>query len=108
MGAPLAVPILQCPSCGTRDPGPRLFCTTCHAAAPESREVPGAGVLVSFTVIRRAPARLKALAPYTVCVVDLDAGVRVTGRLTGPDAEPFNRVVCVAREDGVSIFSREA
>ncbi len=106
----LAVQILRCHRCGTLDAGPRLLCPKCHAAALEAQEVDGAGTLLSWTVIRRAPARLKSLVPYAVCVVDLDAGVRVTGRLQSfeGDFAPGARVRCVAREGAVAIFSTEA
>lgn len=106
----LAVPILRCGRCGTLDAGPRLLCPKCHAAAMEPRDVAGEGTLLSWTVIRRAPAKLKALGPYAVCVVDLDAGVRVTGRLSSiqGDFTTGSRVQCVAREGAVAIFSPEA
>ena len=103
------VQILRCGRCGTLDAGPRLLCPKCHAAAMEPREVDGAGQLLSWTIIRRAPARLRALQPYAVCVVDLDAGVRVTGRLQSIEGSftPGARVRCVARESDVAIFTAE-
>jgi uncharacterized OB-fold protein len=105
----LPVPILRCGRCGTLDAGPRLLCPKCHAAALQPQEVDGAGNLLSWTVIRRAPARLKALGPYAVCVVDLDAGVRVTGRMQSIEGDfaPGSRVRCVARDGAVAIFSAE-
>ena len=104
-----AVQILRCQRCGTLDAGPRLLCPQCHAAALLPQEVEGKGTLLSWTVIRRAPARLKALGPYAVCVVDLDAGVRVTGRLRSIEGGACGtRVCCVAREGAVAIFSAEA
>src|SRR5512146_124070 len=107
-----AVPVaaVRCRRCGRLDPGPRRLCPACHAPGLEPVEVSGAGVLVSWTVIRRAPARFKEQAPYTVCVVDLGDGVRTTGRLAPAAGEPAMgaRVRCVAREDGISIFSAEA
>ena len=107
------MPILRCTRCGTLDAGPRLLCPQCHAAALEPQEVDGAGTLASWTVIRRAPPKLRSLVPYAVCVVDLDAGVRVTGRLqsvassSGGDFAPGARVNCVARDGAVAIFSVE-
>jgi uncharacterized OB-fold protein len=106
----LAVQILRCRRCGALDAGPRLLCPRCHAPELEPHEVEGAGTLLAWTVIRRAPARLKALQPYAVCVVDLDAGVRVTGRLQAVEGDftPGARVRCVARDGQVAIFSPEA
>ena len=107
---PVSVPALKCRRCGKLDPGPRLLCPACHAPTMDPVEVRGSGVLVSWTVIRRAPARFKDQAPYTVCVVDLGDGVRTTGRLAqeGAVLAMGAGVRCVARESGVAIFSTEA
>ena len=52
---------------------------------PEALLAPGlAGRLVSFTVIRKAPAAFADEPLYAVAIVDLAGGRRVTGRL-----EPF-------------------
>lgn len=76
------VGILRCKACGKLDPGPREFCSACGEAQMQAFTVPGRGTLVSWTVIRRPPTRFRAEGPYTIAVVDLDAGVRLTGRLT--------------------------
>jgi uncharacterized OB-fold protein len=68
--------------------------------------VAGTGRLVSWTVIRRAPTRFKGQAPYTVVVVDLDCGLRVTGRGAG-EGESLSTgaaMCCVGREQEVVFF----
>jgi uncharacterized OB-fold protein len=104
------VEILRCTRCGTLDAGPRILCTKCHSKALEPHQVDGTGTLVSWTVIRRAPTKLKGLAPYAVCVVDLTAGVRVTGRLQSLESvtQPGAKAVCVALEGVIPIFASEA
>lgn len=104
----ILVDILQCRQCGNLDPGPRDLCAICHADNLEVNSVPGTGQLVSWTVIRRAPMRFKELAPYAIAVVDLDAGVRVTGRLRGNvDGLQLGAAVnAVAQEDGAYLFER--
>jgi hypothetical protein len=44
----------------------------------------GGGRLISWTVIRVAPQRYAAEAPYTVGLVELDEGLRLTARIDGP------------------------
>ena len=68
--------------------------------------MPGTGRLVSWTVVRRAPTRFRAEAPYAVCVVDLQAGLRVTGRLADHAAEPRpgDAVRAVALGQGYAVF----
>ncbi|QRG09330.1 OB-fold domain-containing protein [Xanthobacter dioxanivorans] len=78
---PPAVEILRCADCGRFDPGPRELCPACHSSNMVPCAVSGDGVLVSWTLVRRPPTRFKSHGPYAVAVVDLDCGVRFTGRL---------------------------
>lgn len=101
---------LRCASCDTLDPGPRDLCLVCAGADLKPVSVPGTGTLVSWTTVRRAPTRFKGLGPYTIAVVDLDAGVRVTGRLRG-EIERLAvgvPVAAVARDGDVTIFQEQA
>lgn len=75
------VTVLACRACGALDPGPRELCTRCGSTDLESKRVPGAGTLVSSTMIRRPAAAFRDEGAFEVCVVDLDAGLRITGRL---------------------------
>jgi uncharacterized OB-fold protein len=61
---------------------------------------------MSWTMIRRAPTRFRADQPYAVCVVDLDAGLRVTGRLADPEAAPVPgaRVEAIGAGEGYILF----
>lgn len=81
LSAPPAVEILRCAACGQLDPGPRELCPSCHSPRMEPVTVAGEGGLVSWTLVRRPPTRFQADGPYAVAVVDLDCGVRLTGRL---------------------------
>ncbi|MFG1301432.1 OB-fold domain-containing protein [Xanthobacter sp. V3C-3] len=85
---PHDIEILRCAACGQLDPGPRELCPACHSPRMEAVTVPGDGLLVSWTLVRRPPTRFQADGPYAVAVVDLDCGVRLTGRLAAtPQAE---------------------
>ena len=104
------VAVLRCAACGTLDPGPRDLCAACHEPDLVPAEVPGSGALVSWTTIRRAPTRFKGQAPYTIAVVDLDSGLRLTGRIRGDEdrlrlALP---VVAVGEENGAYLFMERA
>jgi len=56
--------------------------------------------------IRRPPAAFRSEGSYAVAVIELDAGVKVTGRLEGSeDVKGLGtRVTLVGNVDGVSIF----
>ena len=78
--------LLRCASCGALRFYPKPLCHACHGSGTERADVSGEGDVYSFTVVHRAPsAELKAETPYIVALVDLDEGVRVTGRLIAPE-----------------------
>jgi uncharacterized OB-fold protein len=98
--------ILRCRACGTLDPGPREFCSACGEAQMEACAVSGRGALVSWTVIRRPPTRFRAQGPYTIAIVDLDVGVRMTGRMTAlsENLKPGVGVAFVGMADSTYLF----
>lgn len=104
------ITVLACRQCGTLDPGPREYCANCYSADLEPREVPGEGTVLSWTVIRRPPAAFRSEAPYSVAVVTLDCGVKVTGRLAEPEGNiaPGAAVTCVATDKGYPVFKERA
>jgi uncharacterized protein len=81
---------------------PRSRCPNCLGADWAWEEVAGRGRVYSFTVDRvgHVPA-LRALAPYAIAIVELDAGPRMTARLVDcdPNAVKVGMPVVAAYED---------
>lgn len=86
--APPDLTLLRCMECGRIEGLARAVCAACLSDHLRPVAVPDAGRIASFTTIRRAPARFRDEAPYAVVVVDLDAGPRVTGRLSSDSVPP--------------------
>lgn len=108
--ASLPVAILRCASCGQFDAGPRELCPACHSPDMKPVTVEGDGALVSWTLVRRPPTRFQADGPYAVAVVDLDCGVRLTGRLVhvpldDADAPPLGARMRVCDTAGITQFA---
>lgn len=99
--------MLRCGRCGRIDTPTRSLCATCLSGALEPVDVPGTGVLVSWTTIRRAPTRFREEAPYDIAVVDLDDGPRVVGRLAADSAPPTpgSRLVAIRAEGANAVFT---
>ncbi len=104
----LTVTILHCNGCGANDPGPRDLCPICHSADLVTRDVGGAGRLVAATLIRRPPAKFKADGAYGIAIVELDAGVRVVGRVDNEPGswQPGERVAVIAKRAGYDVFGK--
>jgi uncharacterized OB-fold protein len=88
-----------CTDCDTPIWYPRTFCPTCSGSAVEWREDPGTGTVYAASVhTRPGPGRIAEDGPYVVALVDLDAGVRMMGNVTGCDPDAVRvgmRVVLV-------------
>lgn len=82
--------VQRCTSCGAvrHPPGPR--CPRCRSADSECQELPGTGVVYTYTVVRQAfiPSLADRL-PYVVAVVDLDEsqGARLVSNVVDCDPE---------------------
>ena len=79
------LPASRCAECGKVSVN-AATCRFCGAPGGESLDLTGRGRLLSWTVIRVAPARYAAEAPYAVGLLELDEGPRITARVAGdPD-----------------------
>lgn len=78
---PQAVRLVRCADCGRLDTPGRIVCAGCLSGRLEEHLAAGEGTIATYTTIRRAPSKFRDEAPYDIVVVDLECGVRVTGRL---------------------------
>jgi uncharacterized OB-fold protein len=65
-----------------------------------------AGAIYTETVIYSAPEAFTKDVPYQTCIVTLDGGGRVTGRVLGDRVTIDDRVVEVEEHDGVPFFRK--
>jgi uncharacterized OB-fold protein len=82
---------IRCGGCGEVAIPPKEFCAGCGTRAWEPVALSGDGTLASYTIIRVAPARHAADAPYAVGVVALKEGASIFGRIVDV---PFDKL-CV-------------
>ncbi len=105
-----SLPVLRCARCGQLDLRGRTVCSACLSDQLEAFEIQGQGRVASYTTIRRAPTQFRDRAPYEVVVVDLDAGLRITGRLD-PDSQPASmgaQVTLVSASGADTVFTVRA
>ena len=76
----------KCSKCGTLLLPPRPVCTKCLSTDFRWVELKGKGKLLSYTVIHVSPMQFESMAPYTVGIVELEAGPHLPGMIR--DVEP--------------------
>ena len=70
-----------CEACENAMVPPRPACYACGSREVVAAEQPRSGNVVSYTEVRTAPPAFADRAPYSVAVVELDSGARLTGRV---------------------------
>ena len=75
--------VQRCAACGALAVPPKAVCRECEGQVWDRTALGGDGEIASYTVIRVAPTRLAAEAPYAVIVARMAEGVSLLGRLTG-------------------------
>lgn len=68
---------IRCRTCEQKSLSDREFCPLCGSDDVSAIGLRPQGRVVSWTVVRQAPAHLPT--PYTLATVDLDDGIRVLG-----------------------------
>lgn len=77
--------VQRCDACGKNQLYPRALCTACWSTSLRYVEASGRGVVLSFTVVHRAPHEFFD-PPYAVALVRLDEGPVVVTNFVGADA----------------------
>lgn len=80
----------KCAKCGTFRSPPRPFCHNCQTQEIDWEELPGTGVIFTFTVVRHAVVpELSEYVPYGVAVVDVDGApdARVVAAVVDSDLD---------------------
>lgn len=78
----------RCESCGEAFFPPRRMCPTCRRdSAIVGHKFPRRGEIVTFTVIRTAPAAFDHQTPYVVAIIETPEGTRFTTQLVGTEPD---------------------
>lgn len=78
----------RCEDCEGMTFPPKPICPNCLSRRLAWQPLSGRGILYTYSTIWAGPAIFKEELPYTVCVVDLDEGLRVGSRLILDGVEP--------------------
>ncbi len=84
------IEVLKCSICGKIQALPSYLCKFCQSEQLEQTEIPGKGILYTYSTVHVPLASLENEAPYTVAIVELNGGCRVTGRLVKGSSEKLS------------------
>lgn len=70
-----------CADCGSVMVPPRPICRDCGSRSIDVQSQSTTGRIYTYTAVHTPPPALESDAPYTIAVVELDSGSRLTGRV---------------------------
>lgn len=82
-----------CDDCGKLSFPPKDFCPHCWSDNVAWRDLPEGGRIYSHTTVHIVPRRFRIEAPYSLALVDLDAGLRLMLPLATPIADDADCVI---------------
>lgn len=102
-----------CEACGKFTFPPKPICPHCWSDRMAWKDLSALGTLYSWTRVHAAPKVFVDEAPYAVCVVDLDIGLRIATRMIERPGVEFAcgipmELVVLQFEDGPLFASRPA
>lgn len=74
---------LKCNDCGALNIPPKMVCGKCASSNMDIVEIKGEGKIKTFTVNNVPAEGREKECPYTIVMVELDAGPWIMGNLTG-------------------------
>jgi len=77
----------KCKKCGKHYFPPRMVCHDCHGREFETVQLDRQGKVVTFTVIRIAPAQFADQAPYAMGIIEVDPGIRLMTQIVDCDPD---------------------
>lgn len=106
----VSVKVLKCSSCGKLYVPPAYFCRSCKSDKLEETEIPGKGAIYTYSTVHIPLAILEKEAPYTVAIVEIEGGCKVTGRIIVSSQDKFSigaPVEVAEVRDGIYFFRLE-
>ncbi len=96
--------LYRCTSCGKLAATPRAFCG-CGNGEWLPAAVSGKGKIYSCTTLYAAAEPFEKDLPFQIAIIELEGGVRLTGRIVGARVDIGDDVVLVEERGGVYFFS---
>lgn len=91
---------VQCGNCNQAIFPPRALCRKCrHLSVGKLKpmQLSGEGTVLSFTVVHSPPAGYELQAPYTMAVIQLAEGPRITAQVVDIDPAKVKRGMAVSK-----------
>lgn len=97
--------VFECVKCGKKYVQLKTICPNCRNIDFHLIELPGEGRVFSYTKIHVSSQDFSHLTPYTVALIEMEQGLRVTGRVN-TSVEIGDRVQCTSSTNNCFLFEK--
>ena len=80
----------KCKKCSSVSFPPRLICPECGGRSFENYILKDTGKILTFTTIEVGPPQFSDLVPYSIGIIELDDGVKITAQIADCDSAKIN------------------
>ncbi|MBM7703570.1 Zn-ribbon domain-containing OB-fold protein [Metabacillus iocasae] len=98
--------VYECANCEKKFVQRKWICSSCKKTEFQTKKVAGKGVVYSHTTIHISSNEFAHLTPYTIALIELESGLRVTGRLHDP-VQIHDEVTCLSNEENQYVFVKK-
>lgn len=95
----------SCSNCQHLFTQKKYLCPNCRYDQFHEKEVSGKGNVYTYTTIHISSPDYQHLAPYNVVLVELENGMKLTGRMN-EEVKINDPVIILAKENGAYIFQK--
>jgi uncharacterized OB-fold protein len=100
------IQVYECAQCEKEFVQRKWICPNCKNTEFINKEVNGKGKIFSHTTIHVSSKEFSHEMPYTIGLIDLVEGLRLTGRIT-ERIEINDNVKCISYKDNMYTFTKE-
>lgn len=101
------VKVYECNQCFKKFVQQKWVCPSCKNTEFRLTNTSDEGTVFSYTTIHVSSKELSHLTPYTIALIELPKGLRLTGRVMGK-VNINDRVKCVSYEDNLYVFAKNS
>lgn len=99
------IEVYECAQCEKKFIHRKWLCPSCKTTEFRLKQIGGEGKVFSHTNIHVSSKEFSHLTPYTVALIQLSEGLRLTGWVTDP-VEINDEVTCISMVDNKYVFTK--
>ncbi|MBU8878729.1 OB-fold domain-containing protein [Bacillus sp. FJAT-29790] len=100
------IQVYECAQCEKKFVQRKWICPNCQHTEFQLKKIKGEGKVFSHTTIHVSSNEFSHLTPYTIALIELQEGLRLTGRVT-ERVDIDEEVACISKQENTYVFAKK-